>query len=91
MLVLIWTFFGPGPGAVIGNIFFGDPGGGYDAWVFGVPSLWAWQVFWWVLGIGLIWFLAIKMQLSVVGNRQLQIATSINAKHTHLDGGYDGR
>ena len=91
ILVLIWTFFGPGPGAVIGNSFFGDPGGGYDAWIFGVPSLWAWQVIWWVLGVGLIWFLAVKMQLSVLSARQLQMATSINKSHTHLDGGYDGR
>ena len=64
VLLIGWLFFAAGPGAVLGNRLFGAPGAGYQAWVFGVPSLWAWQVFWWVLGIGLVWFLAVKLGLS---------------------------
>lgn len=64
ILVLAWLFFAVGPGAVLGNRLFGAPGAGYQAWVFGAPSLWAWQVFWWLLGIGLVWFLAVKMEMS---------------------------
>ena len=64
ILVLAWMFFAVGPGAVLGNKLFGAPGAGYAAWMFGAPSLWAWQVFWWLLGIGLVWFLAVKMEMS---------------------------
>lgn len=66
ILVLGWVFFAPGPGSVLGNALFGAPGAGYSAWIFGVPSIWAWQVFWWTLGIGLVWFLAVKMRFSTM-------------------------
>jgi len=29
-----------------------------------MPSLWAWQVIWWALGVSVIWFLANKLRLS---------------------------
>ena len=64
-LALAWLFFAIGPGAVIGNDFFGPPNGGVKAWSLGVPSIWAWQVIWWALGVLLIWFLAYKMELSI--------------------------
>ncbi len=73
ILVLAWLFFAVGPGAILGNMAFGAPGAGYQAWLFGVPSLWAWQVFWWLLGVGLIWFLAVKMELSTVTNHTLAV------------------
>ena len=50
IITLVWFFFGIGPGAVIGNWIFGDPNGGYEAWTFGMPSIWAWQILWWALG-----------------------------------------
>lgn len=64
-LALAWLFFAVGPGAVIGNDFFGAPNGGIKAWSLGVPSIWAWQILWWGLGVLLIWFLAYKMELSI--------------------------
>lgn len=64
-LVLIWAFFAIGPGSVIGNDVFGDPTGGLSAWKLGIPSLWAWQIIWWVLGVFVIWWLAYKMELSL--------------------------
>ncbi len=66
ILLMVWGFFACGPGAVLGNAVFGDPAGGIDAWVFGVPSIWAWSLFWWALGVGLVWFLAVRMGMSVL-------------------------
>jgi len=33
VITLIWLFFGVGPGQVLGNNFFGEPGAGYEAWM----------------------------------------------------------
>ena len=63
-LILGWMFFAIGPGAVLGNDLFGAPGAGIDAWKLGIPSLWAWQIIWWALGVFVIWWLAYKMEFS---------------------------
>jgi Na+/proline symporter len=63
-LALTWLFFAIGPGAIIGNDFFGLPYGGLAAWYLGIPSLWAWQIIWWALGVLVIWWLAYKMELA---------------------------
>ena len=42
--VMIWLFFGIGPGQVLGNNFFGEPGAGYEAWILNMPSIWGYQV-----------------------------------------------
>lgn len=78
ILLLAWAFFGPGPGAVLGNALFGDPGAGVQAWVFGLPSIWAWTLFWWALGVGLVWFLAVKMGLSVLPSPAAEAAPISN-------------
>ena len=52
VIALIWLFFGAGPGQVLGNNFFGDPGGGYEAWILKIPSIWGYQLIWWFFGIG---------------------------------------
>jgi len=65
IITLVWFFFGIGPGAVIGNTIFGNPND-FATWTFGMPSIWAWQVLWWALGVGMMWFLAYKMELSTV-------------------------
>ncbi len=71
IITLVWFFFGIGPGAVIGNWIFGDPN---DAatWIFGMPSIWAWQILWWALGVFMMWFLAYKMEMSTVPQREVQ-------------------
>jgi Na+/proline symporter len=71
IITLVWFFFGIGPGAVIGNTIFGDPNGGVDVWVFGMPSIWAWQLLWWALGVGMMWFLAYKMEMSTVPDQEI--------------------
>ena len=50
IITLLWFFFGIGPGAVIGNWVFGSPLDP-NTWVFGIPSIWAWQILFWLLGV----------------------------------------
>jgi len=72
IITLGWMFFGIGPGAVIGNDIFGAPNAGYDAWTFGMPSIWAWQILWWALGVGMMWFLAYKMEMSTLPTKEVE-------------------
>jgi len=65
-LTLVWFFFAVGPGAVLGNDLLGAPSGGIAAWLFGVPSLWFWQMVWWALGVLVLWFLAYALRMSTV-------------------------
>lgn len=70
-VIVVWIFFSTGPGIVIGNNIFGAPGAGYDGWDFAMPSIWAWQLLWWGLGVLLIWFLAYKMEMSTVPHKEV--------------------
>ncbi len=74
-VALAWFFFALGPGAVIGNAVFGDPRGGYEAWPFGLPSLWAWQLGWWAAGVLLVWFLSYRMGMATMPSRFIELAT----------------
>lgn len=71
-ITLVWLFFGIGPGAVIGNDIFGAPNAGYENWTFGIPSIWAWQILWWAIGVFMMWFLAYKMEMSTVPDREIE-------------------
>jgi len=72
IITLAWMFFGIGPGAVIGNDIFGSPDAGTpDAWTFGMPSIWAWQILFWILGVFMMWFLAYKMEMSTVPETEI--------------------
>jgi len=62
-IVLVWYLFAIGPACVIGNTLFGDPLNA-STWLFGMPSIWIWQICWWILGIGMMWFLAYKCEMS---------------------------
>jgi Na+/proline symporter len=62
-VTLIWFMFAIGPFCVIGNTLFGDPLKP-AAWINGMPSIWIWQIIWWILGIGMMWFLAYKLEMS---------------------------
>ena len=83
ILTLVWFFFGIGPGAVVGNSIFGNPN---DAatWTFGIPSIWAWQLLWWALGVGMMWFLAYKMEMSTVPDKEI-VALHEDIGDVHLD------
>ena len=69
-ITVAWLFFGIGPGAVIGNDIFGAPND-YASWTFGIPSIWAWQILFWALGCGMMWFLAYKMEMSTLPEREI--------------------
>jgi len=72
VIVLIWLFCAIGPGLILGNDIFGAPGNGYESWILRMPSIWGYQLIWWVVGIGLIWFLAKKMDLSTLPKFPIQ-------------------
>lgn len=73
ILTLAWFFFGIGPGAVIGNDIFGSPDAGTpDGWTFGIPSVWAWQILFWIIGVFMMWFLAYKMEMSTVPDTEVE-------------------
>ena len=63
IILVTWIFFGLGPGLIMGNEIFGKPVS-VESWSFGMPSLWVWNILLWILGILLIWFLAVKMEMS---------------------------
>lgn len=71
ILTLIWFIFAIGPGAVIGNTLFGNPNNP-ESWWFGIPSIWVWQILWWMLGVAMMWFLAYYMEMSIVPERARQ-------------------
>ena len=70
IITLLWFFFGIGPGAVIGNWIFGNPTDPVT-WMFGIPSIWAWQILFWVIGVYMMWMLAYKMELSTPSKRDV--------------------
>jgi Na+/proline symporter len=72
IITLVWFFFGIGPGAVLGNTIFGDPNNP-ASWLFGMPSIWAWQILWWALGVFMMWFLAYKMEMSTVPTKEIEV------------------
>ncbi len=72
-LTLVWAFLAIGPGAVLGNTFFSKPiFSGMDVKL-GIPSLWVWQIFFWVVGVFLVWWLAYRTQLSIVNTERLRV------------------
>ncbi len=71
IITLLWFLIGIGPGAVWGNWIFGDPTDA-STWLFGMPSIWTWQILWWALGVGMMWFLAYKMEMSTVPNKEVE-------------------
>ncbi len=71
-LTLIWAFFALGPGAILGNTFFSQPVFTTGDAALGVPSLWVWQVFFWLIGVPLVWWLAYRAQLGTTTDQGLR-------------------
>lgn len=76
-VAIAWLFFALGPGAVIGNVLFGNSTGGLEAWPLAIPPLWAWQFLWWALGVLLVWFLADRMGMATMPTKFIQLATKV--------------
>ena len=83
ILTAAWTFFALGPGLLMGNELFGKPVS-VESWSFGMPSIWVWKIAFWILGIVLIWFLAIKMEMSTAPNK------TIISQTEDIGGGFKG-
>ncbi len=72
IVVIVWFMFAQGPGAVIGNTIFGNPTDS-STWLFGMPSIWLWQIIWWALGVGMMWFLAYKLEMSTIPAKEIEV------------------
>jgi hypothetical protein len=79
IVTLAWFFFAIGPGAVIGNWIFGNPNDP-TTWWFGLPSIWTWQLLFWALGVAMMWFLAVKMEMSTVPESEIQELVEVKAQ-----------
>lgn len=76
-LTFIWAFLALGPGALLGNTFFSQPIFTESEASLGIPSLWAWQVFFWLIGVPLVWWMAYRTRLGLTrteGLRRVQLA-----------------
>lgn len=71
-LTLIWAFFAVGPGAILGNSFFSQPVFTTGDAALGVPSLWVWQLFYWLIGVPLVSWLAYGAQLGTTSDQGLR-------------------
>ncbi len=63
--VPVWYFFAIGPACILGNNAFSFAG---------FPPLWSWQIFWWILGIVMMWALCFKAEMSTTNETQIERA-----------------
>ena len=63
VVFFVWVFFAIGPGILLGNDIFGIPNN-KSTWIFKIPSIWAWQILFWISGIFVLWLLACKIKMS---------------------------
>ncbi len=59
-----WLFLAIGPGLVFGNFAFGEAGVENQNWIVGIPSIWAWAILFWMLGVVMVWFLSYRMEMA---------------------------
>ena len=65
IIVPIWYFFAIGPACILGNNAFSFAG---------FPPLWSWQIFFWIIGIIMMWALCFKAEMSTTSAEQIQRA-----------------
>ena len=61
----VWYFFAIGPACILGNTAFSFAG---------FPSIWSWQITWWIIGIVMMWALCFKAEMSTTNEVQIQRA-----------------
>ena len=66
ILTVVWFLCAIGPFAVLGNQT--DPA----HWPLGIPSLWVWQIAWWIIGCFMMYLLAFKLEMSTVPAREVE-------------------
>lgn len=82
-LPIIWAFLALGPGAILGNTFFSQPIFTEGEAALGLPSLWVWQILFWLLGVPLVWWLAYRTGLG--------LTTDVGLRRVTLPGAPVGR
>jgi len=60
-LFLTWGFLAYGPGAILGNTFFTKPIFTAIEIQLGIPSIWVWQILFWLLGVVMIWWVSFRV------------------------------
>ncbi|MFO7931599.1 MAG: sodium:solute symporter family protein, partial [Desulfosalsimonas sp.] len=60
-----WYIFAIGPLCILGNYAFSFAG---------FPSVWSWQITWWILGIIMMWALAFKAEMSSITEHTIKRA-----------------
>jgi len=70
-IAILWMIFGVGPGALIGNTIFGAPASGVEGWSLGIPSIWAWQILWWGVGVVMLAIIAFYLEFSRAPHRRI--------------------
>lgn len=83
IITIGWFIFAIGPGAVFGNTAFGNPNDP-SSWLFGMPPIWTWQLLWWAIGVFMMWFLAYKMEMSTVPEKEV-VALHEDIGDVHMD------
>ncbi len=74
IVVPVWYFFAIGPACILGNKAFSFSG---------FPHLWSWQIFWWILGIVMMWALCFKAEMSTTS--ETQIARADKEQHIVIE------
>jgi SSS family solute:Na+ symporter len=75
-LSLLWAFLAIGPGAILGNTFFSQPVFTSGEARLGIPSLWVWQMLFWLIGVLLVWWIAYRCRLGITsteGQRRIDL------------------
>ena len=85
-LILVWAFFALGPGAILGNRFFSDPMFSELTPALLLPSLWVWQILFWLLGVFIAWWLAYKAGMSVL-NRPIVFRLQLEPERPSFEQG----
>jgi Na+/proline symporter len=65
IVVPVWYFFAIGPACIMGNHAFSFAG---------FPPLWSWQIFWWIIGIVMMWALTFKAEMATTSETQIKRA-----------------
>jgi Na+/proline symporter len=63
--VPLWYFFAIGPACILGNSAFSFSG---------FTPLWSWQIFWWILGIVMMWALCFKAEMATLSEDRIKRA-----------------
>jgi Na+/proline symporter len=71
-LAIVWFLCAIGPFAVLGNET--NPAN----WPFGIPTIWIWQIVWWIIGCIMMYLLAFKLEMSTVPRGEVEAAASDN-------------